>query len=96
MGNTSGFPPTQQRVAGSPIQGSATKAFHIASILRLSLRPMPSPGFIEPCLPMMSRTVPTGAGWAYEIKHDGFRFICRRRSAELVRQRFARDPGGLS
>jgi ATP dependent DNA ligase domain len=36
------------------------------------------PGFIEPCLPMMSRTVPTGGGWAYEIKHDGFRFICRR------------------
>ena len=34
--------------------------------------------FIEPCLPMMSRTVPTSAGWAYEIKHDGFRFICRR------------------
>jgi bifunctional non-homologous end joining protein LigD len=39
---------------------------------------MNPPGFIEPCLPMMSRTVPTGAGWAYEIKHDGFRFICRR------------------
>ncbi|MBV8508769.1 MAG: hypothetical protein JO289_01265 [Xanthobacteraceae bacterium] len=27
---------------------------------------------------MISRTVPTGAAWAYEIKHDGFRFICRR------------------
>jgi bifunctional non-homologous end joining protein LigD len=27
---------------------------------------------------MMSRTVPSGRGWAYEIKHDGFRFICRR------------------
>ena len=39
------------------------------------------PGFIEPCLPVISRTVPTGAGWAYEIKHDGFRFICRRRQA---------------
>jgi bifunctional non-homologous end joining protein LigD len=39
---------------------------------------MSLPGFIEPCLPTMSRTVPTGAGWAYEIKHDGFRFICRR------------------
>jgi bifunctional non-homologous end joining protein LigD len=39
---------------------------------------MPALGFIEPCLPMISRTVPTGAGWAYEIKHDGFRFICRR------------------
>ena len=32
----------------------------------------------EPCLPTVSRTVPTGAGWAYEIKHDGFRFICQR------------------
>jgi ATP-dependent DNA ligase len=41
-------------------------------------------GFIEPCLPMISRTVPTGAGWAYEIKHDGFRFICRR-EGERVR-----------
>ena len=37
-----------------------------------------SPGFIEPCLPTVSRTVPTGAGWAYEIKHDGFRFICQQ------------------
>jgi hypothetical protein len=26
-------------------------------------------GFIEPCLPTISRTVPTGAQWAYEIKH---------------------------
>ena len=34
--------------------------------------------FIEPCLPTISRTVPTGPQWAYEIKHDGFRFICRR------------------
>jgi ATP-dependent DNA ligase len=40
--------------------------------------------FIEPCLPTISRTVPTGAGWAYEIKHDGFRFICRR-DGERVR-----------
>jgi bifunctional non-homologous end joining protein LigD len=35
-------------------------------------------GFIEPCLPTLARTVPTGAQWVYEIKHDGFRFICRR------------------
>jgi hypothetical protein len=26
---------------------------------------------------MINRTVPTGAGWAYEIKHDGFRFNIR-------------------
>jgi ATP-dependent DNA ligase len=43
-----------------------------------------APGFIEPCLPTINRTVPTGAGWAYEIKHDGFRFICRR-DGERVR-----------
>jgi bifunctional non-homologous end joining protein LigD len=35
-------------------------------------------GFIEPCLPTLARSVPVGPRWAYEIKHDGFRFICRR------------------
>jgi ATP-dependent DNA ligase len=35
-------------------------------------------GFIEPCLPTSIHTVPTGPQWAYEIKHDGFRFVCRR------------------
>jgi ATP-dependent DNA ligase len=39
----------------------------------------PSPlGFVEPCLPTLARTVPAGPGWAFEIKHDGFRFIARR------------------
>jgi bifunctional non-homologous end joining protein LigD len=36
------------------------------------------PGFIEPCLPTGSQMVPTGPQWAYDIKHDGFRFICHR------------------
>jgi ATP-dependent DNA ligase len=27
--------------------------------------------------------VPTGAQWAYEIKHDGFRFICVRDSKRV-------------
>jgi len=36
------------------------------------------PGFIEPCLPALGRAVPAGQQWAYEIKHDGFRFICHR------------------
>src|SRR5215471_9212054 len=35
-------------------------------------------GFIEPCLPTLSRTVPDGSRWAFELKHDGFRFIARR------------------
>jgi bifunctional non-homologous end joining protein LigD len=29
-------------------------------------------------LPTNGHIVPTGPEWAYEIKHDGFRFICRR------------------
>jgi hypothetical protein len=29
---------------------------------------MPSQ-FIDPCLPTISRIVPTGTQWAYEIKH---------------------------
>jgi bifunctional non-homologous end joining protein LigD len=36
------------------------------------------PGFVEPCLPTNGNTVPTGAQWVYEIKHDGFRFVCWR------------------
>jgi bifunctional non-homologous end joining protein LigD len=35
-------------------------------------------GFIEPCLPTNARSVPSGPQWAYEIKHDGFRFVCWR------------------
>jgi bifunctional non-homologous end joining protein LigD len=35
-------------------------------------------GFFEPCLPTLGRAVPDGPNWAHEIKHDGYRFICRR------------------
>jgi hypothetical protein len=40
--------------------------------------PVHSAGWIEPCLPTPSRTVPDGPHWAYEIKHDGYRFVARR------------------
>lgn len=36
------------------------------------------PGFIEPCLPTLGHAVPSGSQWVHEIKHDGFRFMCRR------------------
>jgi bifunctional non-homologous end joining protein LigD len=36
------------------------------------------PGFIEPCLPTLADAAPSGPQWVFEIKHDGFRFICRR------------------
>jgi bifunctional non-homologous end joining protein LigD len=42
------------------------------------LSPIHPAGFIPPCLPTRARAVPTGPQWVYEIKHDGFRFICRR------------------
>jgi ATP-dependent DNA ligase len=35
-------------------------------------------GFIEPCLPTLGQAVPSGPLWVHEIKHDGYRFICRR------------------
>jgi bifunctional non-homologous end joining protein LigD len=35
-------------------------------------------GFVPRCLPTFARTPPDGPQWVYEIKHDGFRFICRR------------------
>jgi bifunctional non-homologous end joining protein LigD len=41
-------------------------------------RSLPPAGFVEPCLPTLARTAPDGPRWAHEIKHDGYRFICRR------------------
>src|SRR5262245_31663999 len=38
-------------------------------------------GFIEPCLPSPAERVPSGPGWVYEIKHDGFRMMVRRDAA---------------
>jgi bifunctional non-homologous end joining protein LigD len=46
--------------------------------LSLSWPPFHPPGFIASCLPTNRRSVPTGPQWAYEIKHDGHRVICRR------------------
>ncbi|MBV8511350.1 MAG: hypothetical protein JO289_14420, partial [Xanthobacteraceae bacterium] len=42
-------------------------------------------GFIEPCLPTISRSVPTGSERAYEIKHDGIRFVavCQRKQVRI-------------
>jgi hypothetical protein len=40
--------------------------------------PLYRPGFIAPCLPTNGHAVPTGLQWVYEIKHDRYRFICRR------------------
>jgi bifunctional non-homologous end joining protein LigD len=57
----------------------------------LSRSPPPA-GFIEPCLPTLARQVPDGPHWAFEVKHDGFRFVCRRDGNRMrVFSRNARD-----
>jgi ATP dependent DNA ligase-like protein len=35
-------------------------------------------GFIAPCLPTKTDTLPSGGLWIHEIKHDGFRIIARK------------------
>ena len=63
----------------------------------LSRPPPPAlpPGFIDPCLPTPARSAPSGSRWAYEIKHDGFRFICRREGDRVrVFSRHGRDWAG--
>jgi ATP-dependent DNA ligase len=35
-------------------------------------------GFIAPCLPTKTATLPSGDLWLHEIKHDGFRIIARK------------------
>jgi bifunctional non-homologous end joining protein LigD len=52
---------------------------------------MPS-SFIKPCEPIVSRKVPTGAAWIYEIKHDGFRFMLRKMAGDIrARSRTGKD-----
>jgi ATP-dependent DNA ligase len=52
---------------------------YVASCFGAPPLPLAAPSaFIEPCFPTLGHAVPTGSQWAYEIKHDGFRFICRR------------------
>jgi bifunctional non-homologous end joining protein LigD len=40
-------------------------------------------GFIAPCLPTKTDTLPSGGVWLHEIKHDGFRIIARKEGAEV-------------
>jgi bifunctional non-homologous end joining protein LigD len=57
--------------------------------VQMSLHP---PGFIEPCLPTVSRIVPTGPEWAFEIKHDGFRVLAvRQRESVRIYSRGGHD-----
>jgi bifunctional non-homologous end joining protein LigD len=40
-------------------------------------------GFIAPCLPTKTTTLPSGGQWLHEIKHDGFRIIARKSDGQI-------------
>jgi bifunctional non-homologous end joining protein LigD len=40
-------------------------------------------GFIAPCLPAKTTTLPSGGQWLHEIKHDGFRIIARKNDGRV-------------
>jgi bifunctional non-homologous end joining protein LigD len=40
-------------------------------------------GFIAPCLPTKTTTLPSGSQWLHEIKHDGFRIIARKSNGRV-------------
>ncbi|MEH2596868.1 hypothetical protein V1278_003781 [Bradyrhizobium sp. AZCC 1577] len=44
---------------------------------RSSVRP--ASGFIDPCIPTVAKLAPVGPDWVYEIKHDGYRLMVRKR-----------------
>src|SRR6516164_6087804 len=48
--------------------------------IMLRMRTLPA-GFIAPCLPTKTDTLPSGSEWLHEIKHDGFRMLVRRDGA---------------
>jgi len=49
-------------------------------------------GFIAPCLPTKTDTLPSGSQWLHEIKHDGFRIIARKTGRQPLHA--ARRPFG--
>jgi bifunctional non-homologous end joining protein LigD len=40
-------------------------------------------GIIEPCIPTRASKPPVGPQWIHEIKHDGYRFIARKRDGRV-------------
>jgi bifunctional non-homologous end joining protein LigD len=41
------------------------------------------PGFIAPCLPILSDEIPVGPSWIHELKWDGYRIIAQRRESAV-------------
>src|SRR5437868_41691 len=44
---------------------------------------LPSPGFIEPCIPTPAKSAPRGGDWCFELKHDGYRLMVRKAGRDV-------------
>jgi ATP-dependent DNA ligase len=65
--------PVQRHLAFSPPCSSRREGG--SPLARERRRPA---GFILPCQPTLSDTVPSGPLWLHEIKHDGYRILARK------------------
>jgi bifunctional non-homologous end joining protein LigD len=72
--------PYAEREAGLLCPSADSPSAAVAATSRHALRcsPTASSRVLAPCLPTLAREVPDGPQWAHEVKHDGYRFICRR------------------
>jgi ATP-dependent DNA ligase len=59
---------------GAVLVAITVAQFYLSSMLQ---RTLPA-GFIAPCLPTKTTTLPSGSLWLHEIKHDGFCIIARK------------------
>ena len=70
-----------QAVVAAPVDFDSLDFLLIKRPMSLRLRTRCSLGHTEPCLPSPAERPPSGDGWIYEIKHDGFRIMARRDGA---------------
>jgi ATP-dependent DNA ligase len=64
---------------GAVLVAITVAQFYLSGMLQ---RTLPA-GFIAPCLPTKTTTLPSGGQWLHEIKHDGFRIIARKSGGQV-------------
>jgi ATP dependent DNA ligase domain len=64
---------------GAVLVAITVARFYLSGMLQ---RTLPA-GFIAPCLPTKTTTLPSSGQWLHEIKHDGFRIIARKSGGQV-------------
>jgi ATP-dependent DNA ligase len=69
----------REQLTKAPDYGAVLVAITVAQfyLFGMSQRTLPA-GFIAPCLPTKTTTLPSGSLWLHEIRHDGFCIIARK------------------